>query len=75
MKLNIYAVYDRVTGLYSDPWLAVNEAAAIRRFKASCFEVKVVAADLQLFYLGTFEQSTGVIDAANEFIVGGEIDG
>ena len=70
IEYEIYSVKDVVTGNFSDIQIMVNRDCAIRWFKGLCAESKIKN-DLQLFYLGTYNLSTGEISSAVDFVVGG----
>lgn len=74
MTYGIYSVYDRVTGVYSEPFLAVNKQTAIRRFKFIMQNAKMIAQDCDLFFVGTFDSSNAVIDPKTEFIISNEVE-
>lgn len=57
----LYCIYDRCSGLYSDPFFAVNDAVAIRMFKTWCSspDLQSVAFDLDLFLVGVIDLHSG----------------
>lgn len=59
MLMNVYSIFDKCSGIYSEPFCAINDDVAKRRFKQICLSSSVVAPDLQLYKLGEFESSTG----------------
>ncbi len=68
MIFGIYAIKDQVTGLFGQPFLEQNKGAAVRRFEYVCSKAEMVAADSQLFLLGTFNQETGEIIYNQQFL-------
>lgn len=58
MMYEVYSVFDRVLGLYQDPFLSLNVGSAVRRFKAMC-KNNFVAPDLVLYHIASFDSSTG----------------
>lgn len=68
MIFGIYAIKDQVTGLFGQPFLEQNKGAAVRRFEYVCSKAEMIAADSQLFFLGTFNQETGEIVYKQQFL-------
>lgn len=66
MIYGMYSIYDKVTGNYSEPFLAVNNATAERRFNYTMEHSKMISADCQLYMLGEFDSSIGVINAVDK---------
>ncbi|UPW41574.1 nonstructural protein [Peromfec virus RodF8_53] len=60
MKFSIFSVYDKVTGLYGNPFVALNEAVAKRSYAEYCAN-SYSGPDTQLYLLGEFDQVSGVI--------------
>lgn len=59
MKFGIYSVFDSVSGLYGNPFIAVNECVAIRsymEFVNNSYSGK----DCALYKLGEFDNSVGI---------------
>lgn len=79
MILEFFVIYDKCSGIYSEPFTAVNTQVAQRRFKQICLSSSVVAPDLQLYKLGYFNSSTGDITLTDnlkpEFVEGGVSNG
>lgn len=77
MVLEIYSIYDKCSGIYSEPFTSVNKEVASRRFKQICVGSPILAGDLQLYKLGLFDSSKGIIVASDkpEFIEGGVVNG
>lgn len=57
MIYEVYSVFDRVLGLYQDPFLSINVGSAVRRFKAMC-QNNYIAPDLVLYRLGQFDSKS-----------------
>lgn len=71
MKFKVYSIFDRAAQMFAEPWVAVNDVVAIRKFFQSCEGMsQAVAPDLQLFALGEIDMNTGVISSSVEFIQG-----
>lgn len=68
MVVNLYSCYDRVSHTYSEPFVAVNEGVAKRRFDYVMSQSKMVAFDMQLFLIGTMNTDTGEIVPCNQFV-------
>lgn len=54
MKLYQYSVYDKLSRTFSEPFLAVNDQVAQRRFSAIKQSAPMVAPDLSLVRFGEF---------------------
>lgn len=64
MKLNVYAIYDSVSGAYAQPHCAVNDASACRGVSdliARDQNLATHVGDYTLFKLGEYDDSTGRI--------------
>ena len=68
MLLNIYSAFERVSQSYSEPFTAVNDGVAVRRFNYVLSNSAMVAEDMQLFCLGTLNTDSGVIEPRQQFI-------
>lgn len=68
MQLKIYSCFDRVSQSYSEPFVAVNDPVAIRRFNYVLSQSAMVAEDIQLFCLGEFETDSGAISPNVQFV-------
>lgn len=68
--MNIYSIYDRVAGVYSEPFLEKNDALAVRRFQYCLSQSPMIKLDCDLFRIGVFDELAGVIQACErpEFI-------
>lgn len=58
--MKIYSVYDRVTQVYGTPWYAHNHGDARRAFNNGYYK-SPYADDMQLYYIGEFDEENGVI--------------
>lgn len=59
----LYSIYDRCSGLFQDPFVAVNDPVAIRMFKTWCSspELQSVSQDLDLFFVGSIDVHSGEV--------------
>lgn len=66
---NLYSVYDKKTERFSFPVAQENHESAKRWFKYVVKNSEMVAEDLQLYYVGVFDQEIGSVlgDSSNEF--------
>lgn len=65
MKYNLYSILDKVTCLFSEPFPAVNDGAAIRKFQYLMSQSSMVSGDCSLYLVGAYNQETGVLDSIN----------
>lgn len=70
MKLGLYSIKDSLSGQFSQLVPFQNKEIAKRWFRQTCLESKIKN-DLQLFYLGSYDIETGVIESKVEFVIGG----
>lgn len=81
MDMLLFTIYDKVSGIYSEPFTAVNEDVARRRFKQICGSQPILGGDLQLYKLGSFNSASGVVSDNNNvldmpvFVEGGVANG
>lgn len=69
MDILIFSIYDRVTGVFSEPFLAVNVETAQRRFNYVLSQSPMVKGDCDLYKLGTFNSETAdIVPVKAEFI-------
>lgn len=61
----LFAVYDRLSGQYGAPQLAVNGDTAIRSCKVD-FANSKIKEDLELYVLGTYDPETAEIVCTNK---------
>lgn len=57
----LYAIFDRVSGVFSAPFMQFNEATAVRYFNYLCGNAEMVAKDSVLYKVGTYDEMQGVI--------------
>lgn len=69
----MYSIYDKVTHNFSEPFLAINEDTAVRRFNYVMSNSKMVATDCQLFKVGEFDSENGAINPKVEFVCNYEV--
>ena len=58
--MRIFTVYDRVTQVYGMPWYAHNNGDAKRAFNNG-YKASPYADDMQLYYIGEFNEEDGTI--------------
>lgn len=68
MTVFIYTMFDRVSQTYGEPFIAVNDSVAQRRFQYVCSNSPMVCNDMQLFKLGTFDTDSGEVVADKSFV-------
>lgn len=66
MFIRMYSIFDRVSQIYSEPFSAPNNAAALRAF-SNAQNIPDTAlfmnpADFQLHFLGVFDNATGLTE-------------
>lgn len=66
MKYNMYAYYDKVSNVYSQPILQTNDASAQRIFNYMCQKAPDKMEDMQLYRVGSFDVVTGEIVVENK---------
>lgn len=78
MKINLYAVYDRCSGIYDGPVPGQTDAAVMRDFVALCTKENSKIAqspeDYTLFRVGTWNDGTAEVEdvVAEKLINGAE---
>lgn len=65
---NLYSIFDKVAGIYSQPFLSQNDATAQRQFNYQMSQAAMVAGDSALYKVGAFDLATGNIESCVEFI-------
>ena len=68
MKLGIYAMHDDASGIFLAPSFESSDDVAIRNFDFAMVKNEMMAfkpSDFSIYYLGEFDNETGVIDSAN----------
>ena len=78
MVYELYVIYDKKAGLYSNPQVELNEDCAIRRFNFICNQSAsqgIEPTDCELYKIGTFNSFQGTIDALDKplFVCGGVV--
>lgn len=63
MEIRLFAIYDRVAGSYGEPFTAIKNELAIRKFRYLLQNSPMVASDCDLFFLGVMDSETGRIQA------------
>lgn len=59
MKYGLYSIYDKVACNFGEPFIAINEQVAERRFNFLMTNAPMVSTDCQLFKIGEFDVETG----------------
>lgn len=75
MQKEIYVIKDIKSGLFTEPSVLVNEECAKRWFLDLCKNLRggVQPADLQLFFVGRYDDSMGhIFDVTSCYIMDGE---
>lgn len=75
-NFNLYAIYDKVAERYGAPTPHINEAVAIRWFKASVANNSMAEpTDFELYRIGSFNFELGVLVGTPkpEFVLKGEV--
>ena len=76
MRLNVYAIFDRASGVYDRPWCAHSDAAAIRSFTDIASDADHPIGkhpdDFTLFRIGTWTDDKGDLNGeAPEKVING----
>lgn len=77
MRINLYSLRDSVTGLYGAPSVALSDAVATRDFaELICGDSHYnrIAKDIDLMYVGSFDNESGEISVANRVFVANGLD-
>lgn len=79
MKYELYIIYDKKAGMYSNPQVELNEECAKRRFKFICeqsLSQGIEPTDCELYKIGDFDNVKGTIEALEKplFVCGGCIN-
>lgn len=72
--MKIYAFFDRVSGLYSSPFVQLNDGTAVRYYQYTMSQAEMVAKDTALYYLGEYNENTGEIKPAVKFVSNYEVN-
>lgn len=73
MNYEMYSIFDKIAGMYSEPFLAVNGATAQRRFQWQMQQSTMVAGDCALYKVGDFDVDTGKIVPCVTFVCNYEV--
>lgn len=73
MNYEMYSIFDKVAGVYSEPFLSLNEATAFRRFQWQMQQSAMVAGDCALYKVGDFNLDTGEIIPCVIFVCNYEV--
>ena len=76
MKVNLYAIYDRASGVYDGPFPGISDGAMIREFgdqvKNTDSKMGKHPDDFTLFRVGNWNDGTGeLIDQVSEKLING----
>lgn len=73
MIYEMYAIYDKKAGLFGTPIYQVNLETAKRYFHYLCSkQTEIDPLDLDLYYLGKFNSTTGeILPVKPDFVCGG----
>lgn len=66
MEIFLYSIFDRVAGTYSEPFAALKDELAIRRFVYFMQNSPMVAQDCDLFKVAGMSMDTGLILPVSE---------
>ena len=71
MLIRLYSIYDRVAGVYGDPFVSVNDATAARGFTVAQSNpesmISVCSSDYQLWYIGSMKNTSGEVLCTDAF--------
>lgn len=68
MKIKYFAVYDKVSDNYGEPFLAQRDEIAIRKFKWLMQAQPMIAADCELWCIGSYDFEKGILVSDKQFI-------
>lgn len=66
MTYDIYLIYDRVSNQFGEPFFAVSQGVAVRRFNYMMSNAPMVAKDCDLYLYGYYNSETGEITCCNQ---------
>lgn len=73
MTLRIYSIYDSVSKRYLNPTFEESDAVAYRNFsyliQTSSSVLSTHRTDFALYYVGTFDSSTGIVSRDDSVLV------
>lgn len=76
MKYLVYSIYDRLSHLYGNPFIQVNDACAIRYFASIVRKSpEMPAGDYDLMFIGYYYPEEGIMEPAAAKLLknGGEL--
>lgn len=79
MVYELYVIYDKKAGMYSNPQIELNQECAIRRFHfilQQSASQGIEPTDCELYKIGTFNSIKGTIKALQKplFVCGGVVN-
>jgi hypothetical protein len=79
MVYELYSIYDKKAGMYSNPQVEINQECAIRRFHfilQQSASQGIESTDCELYKIGTFDSVKGTIKALQKplFVCGGVVN-
>lgn len=79
MVYELYSIYDKKAGMYSNPQVEINQQCAIRRFNyilQQSASQGIEPTDCELYKIGTFDSDKGTIDSLEKplFVCGGVVN-
>lgn len=60
--VQIYAIYDRLSASFGEPFPAVSDAVARRRFDYVMASAPMVSGDCDLYCIAAYDTTTGVVE-------------
>lgn len=79
MFYNLYVIFDKKAGLYSNPLVELNDDCAIRRFHFITLQSAsqgIEPTDCELYFIGSYNSYSGIIEAKEKpvFVCGGVVN-
>lgn len=79
MVYELYSIFDKKAGMYSNPQIEINQECAIRRFHFILQQSEsqgIEPTDCELYKIGSFDSVKGTIDALEKplFVCGGVVN-
>lgn len=72
MIINLYSIYDTVSEVFNKPFTEHNDNSAIRAFTESLLQSRPkTRKDYELFYIGKYNDQTGLIKAEKKRVYTG----
>lgn len=73
--IKAYSVFDKTAGTFATPFFAPNDDVAIRNFRYSLKRLDdIFVEDLELYYVGFFNNDTGVFLNDDVFVIDTGVD-